>query len=80
MSHGETSENNGKTGVSANTGADAGAVETKNAHDDAGLQAPQQPTIDDVIATVEACPALPEAVKAGILAMVQAAAGCGAEG
>ena len=66
-------ENAGKTPLSENAGADAGAVETKNAHDEAGLQAPQQPTIDDVIATVEACPALPEAIKAGILAMINAA-------
>ena len=31
------------------------------------------PTVADVLAVVEACPALPEAIKAGILAMVRAA-------
>ena len=62
MSHDAIPENPEKTGVSENAGADAGAVETKNAHDDADLQA-----------IVDAWPTLPEAIKAGILAMVTAA-------
>ena len=56
-----------KQHISDSTGADAGAVETKNAHDDTHLQA-----------IIEAWPALPAAIKAGILAMVRAA-GDGAE-
>ena len=50
-------------------GADAGAVETKTAHDDPDLQA-----------IIDAWPALPDAIKAGIVAMVTAARRDGAEG
>jgi hypothetical protein len=55
-------ETRGKRGASEGTGADAGAVETKTAHDDPDLQA-----------IIDAWPALPEAIKAGILAMIRAA-------
>ena len=50
------------TGVFDSAGANAGAVETKTAHIDADLQA-----------VVDAWPALTEAVKADILAMVKTA-------
>ena len=62
MSHGESPENIGKTGISADAGADAGAVETK-----------RQQFGPDLQALIDAWPALPEAIKAGILAMVKAA-------
>jgi hypothetical protein len=58
----QTPENQGKTQISGDAGANAGAVETKKV-----------PTLADVRAVVEACPDLPEAIKAGILAMVKAA-------
>ena len=54
----------GKHHVSEGVGADAGAVETKNAHADPDLQA-----------IIDAWPGLPEAIKAGILATVKAAGG-----
>jgi len=53
-----------KTHVSDSAGADAGAVETKTAHDDGDLQA-----------IIDAWPTLPDAIRAGILAMVKAAGG-----
>ncbi len=56
----------GKRGVSEGAGADAGAVETKNAHGDPDLQA-----------VVTAWPDLPDEVKADIVAMVK---GAGVEG
>ena len=64
LSHDDTPENPEKTGVSANAGADAGAVETKREQFSPELQA-----------LIDAWPALPEALKAGILAMVRAAGG-----
>ncbi len=57
-----TPENTEKTGISADAGADAGAVETKRGQFGPDLQA-----------IIDAWPALPEAIKAGILAMVRAA-------
>ena len=68
MSHGIAPVNPGKTRVAADTGADAGAVETKPAQ--------FSPDLQDII---DAWPALPEAIRAGILAMVKAASD-GAEG
>ena len=62
-------ETPGKTHVSEGPGADAGAVETKNAHDDPDLQA-----------IIDGWPDLSGAVKAGILAMVKAVGGDDAEG
>ena len=62
-------DSQGERHISEGTGADAGAVETKNAHDDADLQA-----------IMDAWPDLPEAIKAGIMAMVTAARRDGAEG
>jgi len=61
MSQSQGSENTGKTGISADAGADAGAVETKNCSPDADLQS-----------IIDAWPTLPEAIRAGILAMVDA--------
>ena len=61
MSHDATPENPEKTGISENAGADAGAVETKTAHDDPDLQA-----------IIDAWPTLPEAIKVAILATVKA--------
>jgi len=58
----ETPGNTGKTGISSDAGADAGAVETKLAHIGPDLQG-----------IIDAWPALPDAIKAGILAMVRAA-------
>jgi hypothetical protein len=60
----QTPENIGKTAFSDAMGADAGAVETKIGRFPPDLQA-----------LIDAWPALPEARKAGILAMVKAAAG-----
>jgi hypothetical protein len=57
-------ETQGKTGISADAGADAGAVETKREQFSPDLQA-----------LIDAWPALPDAIKAGILAMVKAAGG-----
>ena len=57
-----TPENIGKTGVSDDAGAAAGAVETKREQFSPDLQA-----------LIDAWPALPDAIKAGILAMVKAA-------
>ena len=62
----QTAKSSGDTTISASAGANAGAVETKTAHDDPDLQA-----------IIDAWPALPEAIKAGIVAMVQAAGGGG---
>jgi hypothetical protein len=45
-------------------GANVGALETKTSA-----------TLADVLAVVEACPDLPEAIKAGIFAMVRASGG-----
>ena len=59
----------GKRGAPEGTGADAGAVETKNAHDDPGLQA-----------IIDAWPTLPDAIKGCIVVMVTAARRDGAEG
>ena len=56
----QTPENIGKTDISA----DAGAVETKREQFAPELQA-----------LIDAWPALPDAMKAGILAMVKAAGG-----
>ena len=53
-----------ENGGSGEHGSISAAVETKNAHFDADLQA-----------IIDAWPGLPEAVKAGILAMVKAAGG-----
>ncbi len=61
-------EKHGENGDSAAGGSISAAVEAKTAHFDADLQA-----------VIDAWPALPEAIKAGILAMVRAA-GNGAEG
>jgi len=58
----DTPENTGKTSVSSEAGADAGAVETKLAQFSPDLQS-----------LIDAWPTLPEAIKAGILAMVRAA-------
>ena len=58
----QTAKNTGKMRKSVTMGTDMGAVETKTV-----------PTLADVLATVEACPDLPDAIKAGILAMVNAA-------
>jgi hypothetical protein len=60
----QTPENTGKTGISADAGANAGAVETKTAHIGPDLQG-----------IIDAWPALPDAIKAGILAMIRAAGG-----
>ncbi len=57
-------ETPGKTALSENTGANAGAVETKTGRDNPDLQA-----------VIDAWQDLPNAVKAGIVAMVQAASG-----
>ncbi len=69
MSPSQPPKNTGKTGISADAGADAGAVETRNAHEDPDLRA-----------IIDAWPALSEAIKAGILAMVKASGMDGAEG
>jgi hypothetical protein len=61
-SHGQTPENIGKTAVPADAGADAGAVETKTTHFPPDLQA-----------LIDAWPALPDAIRAGIVALVNAA-------
>ncbi len=53
--------NSGDTGVGAESGAESGALGAREAPIDPGLAA-----------VVEAWPALPEAIKAGILAMVRA--------
>jgi hypothetical protein len=58
----QTPENTGKTQVSDAAGADAGAVETKTAQFPPDLQA-----------LIDAWPTLPDAIRAGILAMVRAA-------
>jgi hypothetical protein len=54
----------GKLGIRESAGADAGAIETKTEHFAPDLQA-----------VIDAWPALPEPIKAGILAMVRTAAG-----
>ena len=56
----------GKLPVSGTMGANAGAVETKREHQDPDLQA-----------IIDAWPNLPDAVKAGIVAMVRTASGVG---
>ena len=52
----------GNTAFSANPGANAVAVETKPAH-----------IAPDLQAIIDAWPTLPEAIRAGILAMIRAA-------
>jgi len=64
MSQRQTPENIGKSGISADAGADAGAVETKTGRFSPDLQA-----------LIDAWPALPDAIRAGIVAMVKAAGG-----
>ena len=59
-------ENTGKIGVSSQSGAESGAVDAENRPDD--------PRLEEVI---DAWGGLPDAVKAGILAMVRAAGGTG---
>ena len=56
-----TPETTGNTGISSDAGADAGAVETKLAHIGPDLQG-----------IIDAWPALPDAIKAGIVALVKA--------
>jgi hypothetical protein len=58
----QTPENIGKSGTSADAGADAGALETRTEHFGPDLQA-----------IIDAWATLPDAIKAGILAMVRAA-------
>ena len=55
--------NPGKNGVSAPEASHGGTS--------GGTSPENLPTIGDVLAAVQACPALPEAVKAAILAMVR---------
>jgi hypothetical protein len=55
-------ENTGKTGVSDQSGAECGA-----------LDAPKAPFDPELAAVVDAWPALPAAIKAGILAMIRGA-------
>jgi hypothetical protein len=55
-------ENTGKTGVSDQSSAESGALDPQNAILD-----------PELAAVVEAWPALPEAIRAGILAMIRAA-------
>lgn len=60
-------EDSGKTRIPAHSGAESGAVGAQNAasgQDSAGVEA-------DLRAVIEVWPALPETVKAGILAMVR---------
>ena len=57
-------ENTGKTGVSDQSGTESGA-----------LGAQEAPLDPELAAVVDAWPALPEAIKAGILAMVETTAG-----
>ena len=57
-------ENTGKTGVSDQSGAECGAL--------AAREAPLDP---ELAAVVDAWPALPAAIKAGILATIRAAQG-----
>ena len=56
----------GKTGVAAESGAESGALYAREAQNDPPLRA-----------IIDAWPGLPEAIKAGILAMVQAASNGG---
>jgi hypothetical protein len=58
----QTAKSSGNRPISRSAGADAGAVETKNAHADPDLQA-----------IIDAWPSLPEAIRAGILAVAKAA-------
>jgi hypothetical protein len=59
-------ENAGKTGVPLQSGAETGALDT------------EKPPIDrDLAAVNEAWPTLPEAIKAGILAMIRATGSAG---
>ena len=60
----EPRKTRGKRGVPQGMGANAVAVEVKSA-----------PTLADVLAIVEACADLPNAIKAGIVAMIRASAG-----
>jgi len=53
-------DSQGTTPISDRAGADARALETKNVHDDPHLQA-----------IIDVWPDLPEAIRAGILAMVK---------
>jgi hypothetical protein len=57
----ETAE---KTGVSGDSGAESGALDAENGPKDAELGA-----------VIDTWPTLPEAIKAGILAMVRTAGG-----
>ena len=61
-------ENTGITRASVPSGAESGALGAERAL----AEAPSDP---DLARLIEAWPALPEAIKAGILAMVAAAAG-----
>ena len=58
----ETSDFPGNTAVFANPGANAVALETKPAH-----------IAPDLQVIIDAWPTLPEAIQAGILAMIRAA-------
>jgi hypothetical protein len=58
----QTAKSSGNTTVSASAGANAGAVETKICSPDADWQA-----------IIDAWPSLPDALRAGILAMAEAA-------
>ena len=61
-------ENTGKTGPSEQSGADSGA-------DSGALDAREVPLDSDLAAMVDAWPALPAAIKAGILARIRATGG-----
>lgn len=63
-------ENTGKTGVSDQSGAKSGAVGAQTADFGDSATDPMDP---ELAAVVDAWPALPAAIKAGILAMVRAA-------
>ncbi len=64
QSDSKTPKTLGKAGIPEGMGANVGALETKTSA-----------TLADVLAVVEACPDLPEAIKAGIFAMVRASGG-----
>ncbi|MCA9280375.1 MAG: hypothetical protein H6815_05995 [Phycisphaeraceae bacterium] len=59
---------------SAQSGAESGALFPNSIPDTSSPQAPASPTDSDLAEVMAAWDALPEAVKAGIVAMVRAAA------